>query len=232
MLLAALLFAGLGGPDDVIRAAMTAAKTTTSAKIIRPYVLKESIYVETPFLRVALQARDAIDRYLPFSATDVDRAALQPVMTIKAYDEKRSFKHLVIAMPPPGLRPTPPPEPPPLPPLTHEEAARREKERRRKGYVLPNPAEMAAKSARSTWRVEMARFEREERAAMTIIQPTTIEATEHVWQNAFSATFKTVGVKATFPLDALAAGGQIRAIETNGSELTVDLTPEVLAGLR
>ena len=193
------------GEDDLVRSAIAAAQTTTPASLMRPYILGGSIVVETPFLRVALQARDAVDRYMPFSEADVDRSFLSPVVTITARDEKLSFKHLVICILPPGL---------------------------------PRPSPTARKKGENPWvaaAIERTRAKREHEhydTTMTILQPTTIETTEHVWQNAYSATFETTGVKATFPLDALAAGRQIRAIQTDGSEIIVDLTPKTLAGLR
>ncbi len=192
-LIAAALTAQLAGAD-LVPTAIATAKSSTSTQIVLPYLFEGgSIIIETPFLRVALQARDAMDRYLPFSEADVDRSRLDPVATISARDKDRSFKHLVIAIPPPGPQPTPPPQPPPPPQPTYEEILKREKERRKAGYSLPDPREVAAQAAQRVWRDEMDRFEREARAAMVILQPTRIEATEHVWQNAYSATFKTTG---------------------------------------
>lgn len=232
MLLALLLSvaSSLAVDDDTLvrQAIATAREARNRAELFRPYLLDNAIFVETPFIRVALQAREAMDRYIPFAGTDVNKSLLKPALTIAAYDEKRSFKHLVIAVPPPGAPAEPQPS---TPPLTYEEALRHQKEARRKRNADPD-AIVKANVARARAIQERNRREREAREAMTIVQPTAIEPTEHLWQNAFSATFKTTGVRATFPMDVLAAGNQIRAILDDGSELTVDLTPKIVEGLR
>lgn len=211
---------------DLVRGAIDYARTVTLVELVSLYTFESAIYVETPFLRVAFLAREAFDRHLPFSESDINRTTFSPDITISARDEKRSFKHLVIA-----VRPAAPPEmpaPSTRPPI-YEEVVRQQKEARKKSKgdrrVEAAIAEVKARQA-------ITRREREERAAMTVVQPKAIEATEHVWQNAFSATFKTVGVKATFPADLLAPGNQVWAILADGSELIVDLTPEIVAKLR
>lgn len=203
LLAAALLVAP--ADEALIRDAIEEARESTAAELIRPYVFVGGIVVETPFLRVALQARDALDKYLPFSPADVSADALAPEIVITARDEKHSFKHLVIAVPNPNASPTP---------VTQTEV-------------------------KGDWRVQAAvarararQAEDARRTSMTVRQPTAITTTEHVWQNAFSATFRTEGVRARFPLELLAEGNQIRAIKADGAEVLADLTAERLKRLR
>jgi hypothetical protein len=239
MMLALVAALGVMAHDnpELARLAIEEARTKPALRLFLPYSLEGGIVVETPFLRVALQARDAFDRYLPFTEADVNKAFLTPAITISAKDEKVSFKHIVVAVLPPRpanelIRDTAPP--------TYEEVIRQQKEARKaeqkksKEQRMVEAAIAKAEANAAIKRGEEARrqIELERQAKAVIIQPTSVEATEHIWQNAYSATFKTTGVKATFPPEVLAPGNEIRAVMSAGGELTVELTPEMVEALR